>query len=76
MPQLDIYRAFDEISLILLLLVTIYILMILIVIPLLIKRIGIKKSQEEIENIQNWNQQIECLKKNLEIKEERNIIKL
>jgi len=39
MPQLDIYRALDEIILILVLLIAVYLLMLFIVIPLLIKRV-------------------------------------
>jgi hypothetical protein len=76
MPQLDIYRAFDEIILILLVLIQVYFLIILVVIPLLIKRICIKKSQDEIQNIETWTNQVDILKNNLEKKEENTITKL
>jgi hypothetical protein len=72
MPQLDIYRAFDEIIIILLLLIIIYIMFILIVLPLLIKRIGLIKNQQEIKEIENWNYQIKILKENLIIQETSN----
>jgi len=76
MPQLDIYRAFDEIILILLLLITVYLLMLLIVIPLLIKRIGIQKEKKEIKNILVIIKKVLILKHNLEINETKNTIKL
>lgn len=76
MPQLDIYRALDEILIILSLLVIIYLLMILIIMPLLIKRIGIQTGQEEIQNIEILKKKIQILKINLEILEEKNIVKI
>jgi len=77
MPQLDIYRAFDEILLILLLVIAVYLLMLFIVLPLIIKRIAIRKSQEEIRKIEIWNKQMEILIKNLKVvKEEKNNIKI
>jgi len=65
MPQLDIYRAFDEIIIILLLIGVTYLMFILIVLPLLIKRIGLIKNQQEIKEIENWNIQTNFVKENL-----------
>jgi len=75
MPQLDIYRAFDEIIIILLLIGIIYLMFILIVLPLLIKRIGLIKNQQEIKELENWNIQVKILKENLKTKENFYIIK-
>lgn len=76
MPQLDIYRALDEIILILVLLIAVYLLMLFIVIPLLIKRIGIQKSNEELKNILLITNKVLVLKHNLELHETKHIIKL
>jgi hypothetical protein len=65
MPQLDIYRAFDEIIIILLLIGITYLMFILIVLPLLIKRIGLIKNQQEIKEIEIWNRQTKIVKQNL-----------
>lgn len=75
MPQLDIYRAFDEIIIILLLIGIINLMFILIVLPLLIKRIGLIKNQQEIQDLENWNIQVHFLRENLKIQENTNIIK-
>jgi len=75
MPQLDIYRAFDEIIIILLLIGIIYLMFILIVLPLLIKRIGLIKNQQEIKELNFWNIQVNILKDNLKIQEHLNFIK-
>jgi hypothetical protein len=65
MPQLDIYRAFDEIIIILLLIIITYLMFILIVLPLLIKRISLIKNQQEIKEIEIWNRQTKIVKQNL-----------
>jgi len=75
MPQLDIYRAMDEIIIILLIIGISYLIFILIVLPLLIQRIGIIKNQQEIKEIENWNIQTNLVKENLTIKEFLTIIK-
>ena len=63
MPQLDIYRACDEISIVLIGLTIIYILMVIVTLPLTIQRIGIMKIQnerkiQEIEKLKNYYQRI------------------
>lgn len=75
MPQLDIYRAFDEIIIILLLIGIIYLMFILIVLPLLIKRIGLIKNQQEIQQLILWTLQINCLHHNLHITENSYLFK-
>ena len=76
MPQLDIYRAIDEILLILLLLLIIYLLIIYVVIPLLIKRTGITITKKELKGLEE-----DTLKKDntiisLGLLDEKNIIKI
>jgi len=58
MPQLDLYRAIDEITIIIMLIILLYFLFIIGVLPIIIQRAGLKKEQENKREKEHWKEKV------------------